>query len=52
LHTLSFLSPSVFSHKTLTPVRLQMGHVPRQPFIDLTSLPRFGLGIEILLWLR
>jgi hypothetical protein len=30
-------------------VRLQMGHLPRQPFIAFTSLPRFGFGIVILL---
>jgi hypothetical protein len=45
LQTFNLLSPSVFSHKSLTPVRLQDGQVPRQSFVIFAFFPRFGLGI-------
>jgi len=48
LQTIFLSSPMVFSHKIFTPVRLHAGQVPRQFGVDLTPLPRFGLGIGTL----
>jgi hypothetical protein len=49
LQTFNLFSPSAFSHKSFTPVRLQDGQVPRQSFTTFASLPRFGLGMIYLL---
>jgi hypothetical protein len=49
LQTLRALSPSVFSQRSLTPVRVQAGQFPRQPLIVRASLPRLGFGIMMLL---
>ena len=45
LQTLIGLSSPVFSQRSLTPVRLHDGHVPRHALIVRASFPRFGFGI-------
>ena len=47
LQIFNFLSPSVVSQRTLTPVRLHNGQVPRHPATAFAFFPRFGFGIYI-----
>jgi hypothetical protein len=47
LQTFKVFSPSDFSQRSLTPVRVQAGQLPRQPFRARASFPRLGFGIKI-----